>query len=117
MTRLLALATALFLVLPSVALAASETGEEEFDPAHEWEFKTWVDLPLGLDINKAVAYLMLGTIVSCVLGIVLMRVKVGKEPTKRQAVGEMIYEIAQVQVAEQGLPTKAIPAGSPTSPR
>jgi F-type H+-transporting ATPase subunit a len=37
-----------------------------------------------------------------------MRVKVGKEPTKRQAVGEMIYEIAQVQVAEQGLPTKAI---------
>ena len=37
-----------------------------------------------------------------------MRVKVGREPTKRQAVGEMIYEIAQVQVAEQGLPTKAI---------
>jgi len=108
MTRLLALATALFLVLPSVALAASETGEEEFDPAHEWEFKTWVDLPFGLDINKAVAYLMLGTVVTCVLGIVLMRVKVGKEPTKRQAVGEMIYEIAQVQVAEQGLPTKAI---------
>jgi F-type H+-transporting ATPase subunit a len=35
-------------------------------------------------------------------------VKVGKDPTKRQAVGEMIYEIAQVQVAEQGLPTKAI---------
>jgi F-type H+-transporting ATPase subunit a len=91
-----------------VALAASETGEEEFDPAHEWEFETWVDLPFGLDINKAVAYLMLGTVVSCVLGIVLMRVKVGKEPTKRQAVGEMIYEIAQVQVAEQGLPTKAI---------
>ena len=51
---------------------------------------------------------MLGTIVTCVLGIVLMRVKVGKDPTKRQAVGEMVYEIAQVQVAEQGLPTKAI---------
>ena len=42
------------------------------------------------------------------LGIVLMRVKVGKEPTEAQALGEMIYEIAQVQVAEQGLPTKAI---------
>ena len=37
-----------------------------------------------------------------------MRVKFGREPTKRQAVGEMIYEVAQVQVAEQGLPTKAI---------
>ena len=109
MTRLLTLAGALLVALPSVALAAtSEGGEEEFDPAHEWEFKTWIDLPLGLDINKAVAYLILGTIVTCVLGIVLMRVKVGKEPTKRQAVGEMVYEIAQVQVAEQGLPTKAI---------
>ncbi len=39
-----------------------------------------------------------------------MRVKIGpkNDPTRRQAVGEMVYEIAQVQVAEQGLPTKAI---------
>ena len=109
MRRMLPLAAALLFVLPSLALASTpEAAEEEFDPAHEWEFKTWIDLPLGLDINKAVAYLILGTIVTCVLGIVLMRVKVGKDPTRRQAVGEMVYEIAQVQVAEQGLPTKAI---------
>ncbi len=37
-----------------------------------------------------------------------MRVKVGSDPTKKQALGETIYEVAQVQVAEQGLPTKAI---------
>ena len=61
-----------------------------------------------MSINKAVAYLMLGTLISCVIGIVLMRVKVGSEPTKRQALGETIYEVAQVQIAEQGLPTKAI---------
>jgi len=108
-TRALTLATALLLALPSLALASTTEGaEEEFDPAHEWELQTWVDLPLGLDINKAVAYVMLGTAVTCLLGIVLMRVKFGREPTKRQAVGEMIYEVAQVQVAEQGLPTKAI---------
>ncbi len=93
------------LVFPALAQAAED---DEFDPAHEWDFKTWVDLPFGLDITKPVAYLILGTIVTCLLGIVLMRVKVGKDPTRRQAVGEMIYEIAQVQVAEQGLPTKAI---------
>jgi len=108
-TRLLTLATTLFLVAPSLALAETTEGaEEEFDPAHEWELQTWIDLPLGLDVNKAVAYVMLGTAVTCLLGIVLMRVKFGKDPTKRQAVGEMIYEVAQVQVAEQGLPTKAI---------
>jgi F-type H+-transporting ATPase subunit a len=107
-TRLLTLTAALFVALPSLALAATESGEEEFDPAHEWEFKTWVDLPFGLDITKPVAYLMLGTLITCLLGIVLMRVKIGQDPTKRQALGEMVYEIAQVQVAEQGLPTKAI---------
>jgi F-type H+-transporting ATPase subunit a len=33
---------------------------------------------------------------------------VGADPTKRQALAESIYEVAQVQIAEQGLPTKAI---------
>ena len=29
-------------------------------------------------------------------------------PDRRQTTGELIYEIAQTQIAEQGLPTKAI---------
>jgi F-type H+-transporting ATPase subunit a len=111
-TRLLTLATFLFVSLPAVALAADDgKGEEEFDPSHEWELKEWIPIhigPLDLSINKAVAYLLLGTVVSCALGIVLMRVKVGSEPDRKQALGETVYEIAQIQVAEQGLPTKAI---------
>jgi F-type H+-transporting ATPase subunit a len=108
--RLSTLSLALFLALPSLAFAAETPvgGTEEFDPAHEWELKTWIDLPFGMDINKAVAYLLLGTVVSILLGIALMRVKTGSEPSRRQAVGETIYEVAQVQIAEQGLPTKAI---------
>ena len=98
------------LVLPAHAFAAGE--ESDFDPAHEWELKTWgPELkigPIDMSINKAVAYLILGSIVSILVGIVFMRVKVGKGPTRRQALGETIYDIAQVQVAEQGLPTKAI---------
>jgi F-type H+-transporting ATPase subunit a len=106
--RALAFATTLALVLPAVAAAAEE---EEFDPAHEWDLQEWVPIhigPLDLSINKAVAYLMLGTVVSIVLGIVLMRVRLGERPERRQTVGEIVYEVAQVQVAEQGLPTKAI---------
>ncbi len=97
------------LVAPSQALAANES---DFDPAHEWDLKTWgPELkigPIDMSINKAVAYLILGSIASIALGLVLMRVKVGRCPTRRQALGETIYDIAQVQVAEQGLPTKAI---------
>jgi F-type H+-transporting ATPase subunit a len=111
MKRLLALVTLLFLTLaaPSVSFAAED---EEFDPAHEWELQTWVDLPkigpFDMDINKAVAYLILGSVVSILIAFALTRIKVGSDPTKRQALAEAIYEVAQVQIAEQGLPTKAI---------
>ncbi len=108
MRRLLLAMVGVLLVLPSAAVAAESGSDGEFDPAHEWELKTWGDLPLGLDINKAVAYLNLGTILTILLGLVLMRTRIGAGPNRRQAAGEMVYEIAQVQVAEQGLPTKAI---------
>jgi F-type H+-transporting ATPase subunit a len=116
--RLLAVAFGLFLALPAVALAAEGTeGEEEkFDPSHEWEMQEWIPIhigPIDMSINKAVAYLLLGALLSCLLGIVLMRVKTGKDPDRKQALGEIIYEVARVQVAEQGLPTKAMRAWFP----
>ena len=110
MKRALAVLLLLALTLPSVALGADE--ETKLDPSEEWNLKTWgPDLkigPIDMSINKAVAYLILGSIVSIVIGIVFMRVRPGRGPNRRQALGETIYEIAQVQVAEQGLPTKAI---------
>jgi len=111
--RALAFVTLLALTLPTVALAQSEPEDEtKFDPSVEWDLHTWgPELkigPIDMSINKAVVYLMLGTICSIALGLVLMRVRRGRGPNRRQALGETIYEIAQVQVAEQGLPTKAI---------
>jgi F-type H+-transporting ATPase subunit a len=110
--RLVYALLALSLVLPATALGQEHAEESDFDPAHEWELKTWgpeIKLgPIDLSLNKAVAYLLLGTLVSILIGLVLMRVKVGRGPTRRQALGETIYDVAQVQVAEQGLPTKAI---------
>jgi F-type H+-transporting ATPase subunit a len=114
--RLLAATLTFLLVLPaSVALASSAEGgeEEEFNPEHDFEIGEWIPIhlgPLDLSINKAVAYLLLGTAVTILLGIALMRIKVGKpnEVGRRQALGEIVYEVAQTQVAEQGLPHKAI---------
>jgi len=42
------------------------------------------------------------------LGILLMRWRLKVEPETRQTLGEQIYEIAQREIAEQGLPSKAI---------
>jgi F-type H+-transporting ATPase subunit a len=113
MRRALAGLTALALTFPTSALASTaETGgEEKFDPSVEFELHEWIPIhigPLDLSINKAVAYLFLGTAVAIALGILLMRVRLRVDPDNRQTTGEWIYEIAQTQIAEQGLPTKAI---------
>jgi F-type H+-transporting ATPase subunit a len=112
--RLSALVVALWLMLPSLALASTTEGaEEEFNPEHDFDPGEWIPIhigPLDLSINKTVAYLFLGTILTIALGLFLMRARIGSknEVGRRQAVGEMIYDIAQTQVAEQGLPHKAI---------
>ncbi|TMK70104.1 MAG: F0F1 ATP synthase subunit A [Actinobacteria bacterium] len=103
------------LTLAAVALLAlavpSQAFAEDFHPEDEFQLHAWVPIhvgPLDLSINKAVAYLMLGTLLSILLGIVFMRVRIGVRPGVRQTVGEQIYEVAQTQIAEQGLPSKAI---------
>jgi F-type H+-transporting ATPase subunit a len=113
--RLVPLALTLWLVvLPQVALASSaENGEEEFNPEHDFDPGEWVPIhlgPLDLSINKTVAYLILGTICTIALGLFLMRARIGPkdEVGRRQAVGEFVYDVAQTQVAEQGLPSKAM---------
>jgi F-type H+-transporting ATPase subunit a len=91
-----------------LALPAPAFARGEFDPTTEFEQHEWVSIhlgPLNLSITKAVVYLMLGAVLTMILGLVLMR---GKTLNRRQTVGEQIYEIAQVQIAEQGLPAKAI---------
>jgi F-type H+-transporting ATPase subunit a len=95
--------TTFALVAPANAFARGT-----FDPTVEFEQHEWIPIhlgPLNMSITKAVAYLILGTLLTIALGLGLMRVK---RPGVRQTIGEQIYEIAQVQVAEQGLPSKAI---------
>jgi F-type H+-transporting ATPase subunit a len=96
----------LALVFPPAAFARGT-----FDPTTEFEQHDWVPIhlgPLDLSITKAVVYLMLGTVLTILLGLALMRWRLTVEPGTRQTVGEQLYEVAQVQVAEQGLPSKAI---------
>jgi F-type H+-transporting ATPase subunit a len=110
MKRLAVLLGLLILALPESVLAQTEE-EEEFDPSHEFELPAWIPIeigPLDLSINKAVAYLFLGTAISIALGILLMRARLGVRPDSRQTLGEWVYTIAQVNIAEQGLPSKAI---------
>jgi len=103
MIKRLGLVVTLALILPQAAFARGK-----FDPSTEFEQHEWLSIhlgPLDLSITKAVVYLFIGAGLTILLGVTLMRVRM---PGRRQAVGELIYEVAQTQVAEQGLPTKAI---------
>jgi F-type H+-transporting ATPase subunit a len=95
-----------------LALAAPATASAEtFDPSQEFKLKDWVPIHLGgldLSINRAVVYLLVGSATSCVLGLVLMRWRLKPVPDRRQTFGEVVYDIAQTQVAETGLPTRSI---------
>jgi F-type H+-transporting ATPase subunit a len=103
----------LAVVVFALAFPQAAFARGEFDPVKEFEQHEWVSIhlgPLDLSITKAVVYLMLATVLTIFIGIFLMRVKVraGGEAGVRQTIGEQIYEVAQVQIAEQGLPSKAI---------
>jgi len=96
----------LALLLPANAFARGE-----FDPTKEFEQHEWIPIhlgPINLSITKAVAYLMLASVLTIVFGLVFMRTKAGAKLGRRETVGELVYEVAQIQVAEQGLPHKAI---------
>jgi F-type H+-transporting ATPase subunit a len=104
--RLLVALSTIALLLPANAFARGT-----FDPTHEFEQKEWIPIhlgPLNLSITKAVVYLMLASVATILFGIFFMRTKVGSKPGRKETVGEMVYEIAQTQIAEQGLPSKAI---------
>jgi F-type H+-transporting ATPase subunit a len=104
--RVLLVFAALALVAPQAAFARGN-----FDPTTEFEQHEWIPIhlgPLNLSITKAVVYLMIGTLCTIALGLFTMRSRLALLPDRRQTVGEALYEIAQTQVAEQGLPSKAI---------
>jgi F-type H+-transporting ATPase subunit a len=104
--RLLVALSTIALLLPANAFARGE-----FDPTTEFEQHEWIPIhlgPLNLSITKAVVYLMLGTIFTIAFGLFFMRGKPGRKPGRRETIGELVYDVAQQQVAEQGLPHKAI---------
>jgi F-type H+-transporting ATPase subunit a len=95
-------------ILGAVWLPAPALARGKFDPSTEFEQHDWIPIhlgPLDLSITKAVVYLLLGALITILLGLFLMR---GRTLDRKHTIGEQVYEIAQTQVAEQGLPHKAI---------
>ncbi len=106
MKRLLVALSTIALLLPANAFARGT-----FDPTTEFEQHEWIPIhlgPINMSITKAVAYLLISTVVTIAFGLFFMRGKPGRKTGRRETIGELVYDVAQQQVAEQGLPHKAI---------
>jgi F-type H+-transporting ATPase subunit a len=104
--RALLLAFTALLLAPSSAFARGE-----FDPTDEFKQNEWIPIhlgPLNLSVTKAVAYLIIGSACTILFGLFFMRSKAARVPGRRETIGELAYEVAQTQIAEQGLPHKAM---------
>ena len=104
--RVLLVFAAFALLAPQAAFARGN-----FDPTTEFEQHEWIPIhlgPLNLSITKAVVYLFLGTLCTIGIGIFTMKSRLAVLPGRRQTVGEALYDVAQTQIAQQGLPSKAI---------
>jgi F-type H+-transporting ATPase subunit a len=104
--RLLCAALLALLAAPQDAFARGH-----FDPTTEFEQHKWIPIklgPLDLSIGKGVVYLFIGAALTMLLGVFLMRYRLATRAGTRQSVGELLYDLAETQVAEQGLPSKAI---------
>ena len=83
-------------------LAASD-----FNPVSEFtDFinNPYVNLPLGLDINKAVIYIWMSGALAIVLTLLVSRRGLKVRPDRTQTVAEAIYDVAYSQIAKAGLP-------------
>src|ERR1700694_2760294 len=77
----------LTVVLFALAFPQAALARGTFDPTKEFAQHEWVPIhlgPLNLSVTKAVVYMMLGTLLTILLGITVMCVK---RPGRRQALG------------------------------
>src|SRR3954464_12295665 len=82
-----------------------------FDPVAEFTnfvHEPYVDLPLGLDINKGVVYLWLSAATAILVPLLIIRKGLKAKPGRWQTFLEMVYDTAYTQIAKAGLPEEGM---------
>jgi F-type H+-transporting ATPase subunit a len=83
----------------------------DFNPVSEFTdfvHNPYVNLPLGLDINKAVIYLWLTAAVAMGVTLLIVRRGLKLRPDGTQTAVEIVYDVCQTQIARGGLPEEGM---------
>jgi F-type H+-transporting ATPase subunit a len=80
----------LLLTVAAFLVFGSAGRNEEFTPDEEFALNTWIDLPGTLDINKAVLYLVLSAVLTCI-SMVYIANRMQARPNRVQTAVETLY--------------------------
>jgi F-type H+-transporting ATPase subunit a len=80
----------LLLTILGFLLFGSAGRNEAFEPQEEFTLNTWIDLPGSLDINKAVLYLVLSGLLTCI-SMVYIGNRMRARPNRIQTAVETLY--------------------------
>jgi F-type H+-transporting ATPase subunit a len=92
-------------------MALSLLAASDFNPVSEFtDFVNdpYLNLPLGLDINKGVVYLWLSAAVAILVPLLIIRKGLRAKPSRSQTFIELVYDTAYTQIAKAGLPDEGM---------
>jgi F-type H+-transporting ATPase subunit a len=107
--RTLLLALPALLVLPAMAQAATDSGEDEFQPIEEFIVKPYFSIsigPIDLGVSKAVIYMWIAAAITIAIAIWL-RGGLKQQPGRLQTVVELIYTFSETNIGRATLPAMA----------
>jgi F-type H+-transporting ATPase subunit a len=96
---------ALGLILIFVIFGFTRRDNEEFQPQNEFKLDTWVNLPGPFDINKAVMYLVIAAILTCVTMIWISR-RMQARPNRVQTAVEVLFSLMRDNITRGNLDDK-----------
>jgi F-type H+-transporting ATPase subunit a len=95
-----------FYVLSIVAILVifgfTRQDNEEFQPQNEFQLDTWVDLPGPFDINKAVMYLVIAGILTCVT-MIWIAGRMQARPNRVQTAVEALFSLMRDNITRGNL--------------
>jgi F-type H+-transporting ATPase subunit a len=92
-------------------MAALPLLKVDFNPVSEFTdfvHHPYVNLPLGLDINKAVVYMWMAALLATVLTLIVARRGLKVRPDGGQTAAEIVYDLCKEQIARGGLPEEGM---------
>jgi F-type H+-transporting ATPase subunit a len=90
------------LVLIFVIFGFTRRDNEEFQPQNEFKLDTWVNLPGPFDINKAVMYLVIAAILTCVT-MIWIAGRMQARPNRVQTAVEVMFSLMRDNITRGNL--------------